>query len=247
MDNTGLNNSGFGQRRKPARSSRRGFSLLELTVAIGVVLVLLSIALPAIRSVRAQAAMTADLSLLRQNAILASAYCGDYKGVYPIAADTGWRCAAYWGQAVVEAGGVKAITEIDPTYDLAEGRQPTRHSMTVAAAFDWTFMVLGQTRDPVVTSPSPVRQENMLYPDAKGLLWTSDVLPHFVPAGSESRSASWCCVEGGRPGGVAMCDTSARQGRWPEFVSHPDRGSENGIGLPVFTTWDGCRGRDGPL
>jgi len=62
---------------------RRGVTLLELIVAIGVVALLLAIALPALRGVRLAARETECLSQIRQTGLLMTSYATDHQGVLP--------------------------------------------------------------------------------------------------------------------------------------------------------------------
>ena len=68
------------------RTSRAGFTLVELLVVIGIIVILIAILLPALAKAREQANRTACLNNLRQLATAAIAYAHEYKGVYPVEA-----------------------------------------------------------------------------------------------------------------------------------------------------------------
>lgn len=64
-------------------SRRRGFTLVELLVVIGIIALLISILLPTLGAARQQAAATASLSNLRQLGLGLQMYQNDQKGAYP--------------------------------------------------------------------------------------------------------------------------------------------------------------------
>ncbi len=70
-------------RRLPS-TARRGYSLLELLVALAIVAVLIGLLLPAIHKVRMRAARTVDESNLRQIALAAHAYESQHRQLPPL-------------------------------------------------------------------------------------------------------------------------------------------------------------------
>ena len=69
----------------PARPIRRGFTLVELLVVIGVVATLIALLLPALNRARGSARGVACLSNLRQMAVAANLYANGNNGSYPSA------------------------------------------------------------------------------------------------------------------------------------------------------------------
>lgn len=66
-----------------AATARAGFTLIELLVVIGVIMVLLTLGLPALRNARSSAKKAACLSNLHQIHLASFSYAGDHAGRFP--------------------------------------------------------------------------------------------------------------------------------------------------------------------
>ncbi len=131
-----------------ARSSNRGFTLVELLVVIGIIALLIAILMPALTVARAQAKSVASLSNLRQIGIGLVQYRVENKGYYPLAA---WnkapgRARTRWADAIYP---YMKSTEIymSPQLDEAERtrmNKPFFHTTTGLAA-DGSEIIAGTT------------------------------------------------------------------------------------------------------
>src|SRR5215213_10091421 len=79
----------FNKIQPTSSARRRGFTLVELLVVIGIIAVLISILLPTLGKARESAKRTQCLSNLRQISIFINMYATAYKGLVPLGTSSG--------------------------------------------------------------------------------------------------------------------------------------------------------------
>lgn len=226
------------------RIHANGFTLVELAVVIGILMILAGILAPALAGARETARLTRAVENSRSLAAILVLYANTNRDLYPISTPgDAVRSAHRWQSAAREAG---LLPEAQPSDDP---QSPDWFDMSLCMVYDAALMRPGATipipdpahsrpGDPPVLLPtSPVRQSQVAYPSGKGLLFTS-TLPYYLP---ERR---WCCLPDSPRGPVAFVDGSAAAFRWTELLPGGAFRPENGIGVPVYSTWGGCLGRD---
>jgi len=224
------------------RRQHTGFSIIELIVVIGVVMVLIGILLPVLGGARQTAQTSAQASQLRQLMLAVSMYADAWDDVYPIADERPDTAPGYvdpdtvqfgreWWLAMVDAGIFTREEAIDEnTYDILNAVCSTTlrtdpRIMTPTTIVPWE-----------IRKSSPVHQYQAIYPSDKGTL-------SFIQVGAEGTFSPWCCLPGSSPGPVAFVDGSVSVLRWSDFPE-PDPPPILDIGRLIDTTWDGIRGRD---
>jgi prepilin-type N-terminal cleavage/methylation domain-containing protein/prepilin-type processing-associated H-X9-DG protein len=86
-------------------AGRQGVSLIELVVVMGIIVLLASLLLPGVRTVRDAARSVVCMNNLRQLGIANVAYAADHRGMavpiftaFPIASRPGWGQSYWWGE-----------------------------------------------------------------------------------------------------------------------------------------------------
>ncbi|MGP1271781.1 MAG: type II secretion system protein [Phycisphaerales bacterium] len=238
-----------GAARQRSGRTRRGFTLLEVIVAVGIVVILLSILLPTLGGARSKAQLIGQSGAMRSLTQTIYAYAGDWDDVYPMA-DTrpSYIIPSYgpglvpepevdrstvgrmWHEAIVDAGMATASELEDPdSYNILNS--VLSKTLMHAPSLFVPGSVLPYGERVVV----PVRTTDVLHPGRKGIM---------RPRGDTANDPgiAWCCVDAIR-GPVAFADTSVTVMTWQDFPP-PKYPMIGDIGRPVTATWHGVRGID---
>jgi type II secretory pathway pseudopilin PulG len=212
----------------------RAFSLIELVMVIGVVMILIALVAPTLGRTIETARDTRRGAALAGAVKLVSMYAGQYKDIAPIAVPGTYENLWRWPEAVLAAGFADGWKEIDPEYSQHE---PFARFFLNRAFYDRVEdMTPGQTEPEVWAQCDPIRLASVTFPDR---------LVQVAPASKKSSNDPWCCLTHVRtyPGPVAFTDGHIETGYWTDFVFEDELYIENNVGWPAFTTWFGHRGR----
>jgi competence protein ComGC len=216
----------------------RAFSLIELIVSIGVLMVLVSLLVPALARSSDRARTVRDMATMRQNSAAIAAYTSDYQDIHPIAFSTASQSASYWYQPLVARGYIGTVASVDPSSHRRTGG--VMAFMSVCMVMDPDLMLPGRTR-PFTTVPSyAVRLASVPYPSLKGQVFKMGDTGLLYEQGGRYL----CCQPPYWRAPIAMCDGSTltasmlelNGGTPPLIVDH--------IGAPVWTSWGGYAARD---
>jgi len=239
--------------------SRRGWTLLELLVSIGIIALLIALLIPAIGAARKAAGLSAIASHQRGVLDVLLQYTADHGDQFPYYGEAGtihaelrdrhgnvvatghWSHPYYWG-FFLEVNGYdgwqSAITPAGPSAargDAIDRNQAwtSLHILTNTAYATPQFWTAGGDRSP--QQLRAMRVSDVLYPSEKGLLVMA-ATDRDDPAGDIAAPAS-------RRWSVAFPDGHVETPRVsdlrPGLVDPPDFD-----GIPVLDTKDGLHGRD---
>ncbi len=223
---------------------RRGFSIIELIVVIGVVMVLMGILLPVLSGTRQTAQKTKLASQVRQMATMIAMYCDSQDDIYPVADDRFWfrprtapfqpppyELGRWWGYALVDTGFMTEEQMLDPNYLDA-----LNQNISIAMCYDWRKMQPDTIEPYANRFTSSVMQSTTRYPSSKGMIAV------FVVNNSPDPEY-WCCTQIDPPGPVGFADGSIDIIAWHQLPT-PSHAPILGIGNVVASTWNGIMGRD---
>lgn len=220
------------------------FSIIELVIVIGVIVVLIGILLPTLSGSKASAAETAQASNLRQVGVLIDLYTENWDGIYPFAdMRTSWYpsyvtreeafalgLGRFWETALIDAGMISEH-EFDELYYASEAYH------TVAMYTDPRVMT------PTTIPPwpehrnTPVRTSWATYPAQKGLLGVSR-----VPVAGGMVFWTFGVPDGPRAP-IIFADGSHARLRSSD-LREPEYPMIDIWGVPIAWTWHGIKGRD---
>jgi type II secretory pathway pseudopilin PulG len=237
---------GFDRRSPGAQSGwsrRTGFTLIELVLVIGVLMLLIALLLPTLsRSVEA-GKLTRRVSLVQQNGTLIALYSTESRDLFPISSESVAEAYRNWWKPLVDAGIAESQAQVDPD-GLSGPMGEILFFMSTCLVYDPARLRPSQTEPIDSAATTPVRQSQVQLPSSKGLLfqWAP---PDGPPSQLDAwKGKSFCCTPSSGPAPVAMCDGSGAALTWRDFFIDFDGLQEGWVGYPVWSTWNGYLGRD---
>lgn len=226
---------------------RRGFSLIELLVVIGIIAVLIGLALPSFGRSIGQARQTRDLGLLSQNITVMTSYIHDWKDVFPIADANAWRGMSAWAKPLVTGGYLPNEISSDPIgLAPSEQRSDQRFWQSACMTMNPKYFEKESTPPRYEWPAEAVRQTQVLYPSLKG--WMVRMYVHAPVGAWPTHTNPWGVFFNGGPtfaSPYAMADASAGIADAHTFNFHGDPPLlVEGIGHPIIATWGGYASRD---
>jgi len=219
-------------RLSSSAATRRGFSVVEAIVCVGVLLLLIGILVPSLAKSRDSARMTRDLAIVRTCTTLLHAYCTESKGLFP-AVGSDMHAPSNWWRAVVSDDGA---SKVDPVGVRETGA--VRLVMSACFVVSPDLMEPGQTLHIDLVPIQAMTDASVVFPNQKGAFY-------MQPRLESGREVYWNMVpaEYARPGPISFFDGAGTIARWPDFDVRPAY-FEYWVGMPVYATWHGVRGRD---
>ncbi|MEO1583278.1 MAG: type II secretion system protein [Planctomycetota bacterium] len=227
---------------------RVGFTIIELVIVIGIVMILIGLLLPALSGSRASAEVVSLASDMQQVSLANGMYCDQNNGFYAVADDrpdfapddvvedmqnqghADARIGRWWPHALVDAGMIDA-----ESFDSWFGEKDIYWSNTM---YIDPRLMTPTTIEPWETlQTSSVSRAWATYPSDKLLFGVS-----FIP--SASGPVLWNQFSDDGPlGPVAAVDGSTSLMHAHDLIE-PDPAPFLMYGFPIQSTWEGIRGRD---
>ncbi len=225
-------------RRQPSQRQplRAGFSLIELLMVLGIVVILFGLALPVVNGSFARARSTGRLSGVQQVNQVIQIYTDDFKECFPVAAYDHAITAAMRFYEPLLAGGYLASLDVLGTSTRYAPGMPNI-TMTSCVAYDADRMQPGRTEPESQWRTHKVTTSQIMWPSALGLV-------RSIVVNDGRGEILWCCGAECPAGAVGFCDGSTGEYKWQQLIPTAAHYVENSVGIPATSTWGGYRGRD---
>lgn len=213
----------------------RAFTLIELVLCIGILMILVGLLMPTLSGARQRALDTRMVATMKSNGELLALYAKDQDDRFPLSSPSVGHAVLEWYRPLIDVGLIHGVEDVDP--DGLRRHQVQRVSITAGAVCLPERMEPGNTVPIDVAASSVIRHSQVLHPSSKGLLlqWV-----HVL----RGQHRFWTYVPANGPiSPITFADGSVSSARCTDFVFDHDF-FENWVGHPVYSTWSGIRGID---
>lgn len=225
--------TGYGNSGTAAINRRAAFSIVELMVSIGAIVILIGILLPSFRHARRASQQLGEEIRAKQLAESVVLYCASYRDMLPSYGRTLGDRSGGWGIPMDSAGLLSYSSEFLSNKDYYK--------------FSYTGFVDPKDLAPGNVPPASriiVRTQKITdvrFPSQKGMLWPVQVGKMTVDA---SQQPIWCCTDNPTRGAIPFFDTSVGVFKWIDFLDEDTLTTEYWAGRPVVSSWFGLNGID---
>jgi type II secretory pathway pseudopilin PulG len=216
---------------------RRGFTLIEAVLCLGVLMILVSMVLPTVGRSIERGRQTRDSVQLRQNFTLVTQYAHDHKGVYPVASASALSSGRHWYRALLATGMIQSPAEVDPAAYRRWG-DVTLH-LSVSLVCDPSNVIPGQSMPLGLLPAAAVTEHRVSFPMLKGAMLKTN-----SGGAQHPETMGWFCCTTRWRAPVTMCDGATFITDYIEISGGVPPVIVDSIGIPVWTTWGGALGRD---
>jgi type II secretory pathway pseudopilin PulG len=126
--------------RRPLAAS--AFTLIEVLIVIGLIMILIGLAVPSISSAYGQARRTRAMVVARECALAVDQYTRVSKDVYPIVKGSALATSWEWPDAMLAAGVASSLDELDP-----DRNRPPEDRMAATGGINWKFSLRRKSSD----------------------------------------------------------------------------------------------------
>jgi prepilin-type N-terminal cleavage/methylation domain-containing protein len=225
--------------------NRRGFTIIELLVTIGIVALVASLLTVGMSRAKKSGAMTKDLSLVRQNAAATLMYVSDFKDAFPLLGKHSYDVMHWWYECLLASGHVASRQAVDPHYKEPPVHRYQRFEFTRTTAISQQYLTeRGATEFPV-NHLSGQRLAAVAYPSQKGMIvrgWNGEY--PFAHSSEEQRGMQIEWFIGSARTPLAAMDGAGRIDARAKMIGGTPEVVINSIGVPFYSTWGGLRGID---
>lgn len=214
---------------------RSGFSLIEVILCIGILMILLGLVLPMTSGAKQRAMDARMLGTMRSNGALLSLYAHDHDMLFPNDSQMVGRAVLDWYRPLIRTGLIRGDVDVDP--DGIRRHKVQRVSMTAAAVCPPERMVPGATLPLDMSTTTTMRLSQVLHPASKGVLF------QYVQVTGEVHELWSTRAHNGPVLPITFADGSVLAARSRSFVLEFDF-LEDWVGSPVLSTWRGVLGVD---